>query len=478
MSSGTLAFFAVLILAGQVKAQPEDLKPIQLTVYPAKPPTPALKYQLLPHRRDQTTGNAAERYRKVAELIKAQPVTLSLSERLMEWRQLPPRDLPRQEVAKTLKDYEQVIDELVGAAFCERCDWDLGAKLRQSDKGLLVDHIPVREGVSLLDLAVRAAIADQKPQEAIRMLQAMFAASKHLAEHCIMSGYLTGLVLAREATERVQEFVQLSHVPNMYWALANLPSPLIDMRSSLEAERMGVDVLLPRVRETMTQPNPTPMSEAELLTVRKKLLDYRAVRQKRLEADIGITLDAVKLYPKARAALVSSGFSQEHIDKLPSFQIVLCFALLEHDRMHDEVAKWSNLPFWEGRVACRKVEAEFAKERVPLDILIGYEGQFSIFAPVLAKVYQNRAHLDRKLAALRIIEALRLYAANHEGKLPAALADIKEVPIPIDPITGKGFEYKLVDGKARLYGPPPPGEEARPHNTIYYELTIKRKAGD
>ncbi len=52
---------------------------------------------------------------------------------------------------------------------------------------------------------------------------------------------------------------------------------------------------------------------------------------------------------------------------------------------------------------------------------------------------------------------MRLYAAEHEGKLPAALDDIKEVPIPVDPVSGKPFGYKLEGGTATLDAPPPTG---------------------
>ena len=56
---------------------------------------------------------------------------------------------------------------------------------------------------------------------------------------------------------------------------------------------------------------------------------------------------------------------------------------------------------------------------------------------------------------LQIVEALRLIDAT-DGKLPDRLEDIRAVPIPIDPITGKAFEYTLELDRAILYAPPPP----------------------
>ena len=62
---------------------------------------------------------------------------------------------------------------------------------------------------------------------------------------------------------------------------------------------------------------------------------------------------------------------------------------------------------------------------------------------------------------LRAIEALRIYAAAHEGRLPDKLADIAEVPLPIDPTTGQAFSYQKTGDTAVLESPYPPGRSPR-----------------
>ena len=59
------------------------------------------------------------------------------------------------------------------------------------------------------------------------------------------------------------------------------------------------------------------------------------------------------------------------------------------------------------------------------------------------------ARTERQLAAIRCIAALRIYAAAHDGELPATLDEIKEVPIPLNPVTGKAFRYHL-EGKTAV----------------------------
>ena len=54
------------------------------------------------------------------------------------------------------------------------------------------------------------------------------------------------------------------------------------------------------------------------------------------------------------------------------------------------------------------------------------------------------------IARLRIFEALRIYAAAHDGQLPEKLSDIHEVPIPVNPYDDKPFTYHRDGNRAML----------------------------
>lgn len=58
-------------------------------------------------------------------------------------------------------------------------------------------------------------------------------------------------------------------------------------------------------------------------------------------------------------------------------------------------------------------------------------------------MYITTWSLKRRIAALRIIEAVRHHLATHDGKLPATLDDIKDVSIPLDPLTDQVFRWKV-----------------------------------
>ena len=81
--------------------------------------------------------------------------------------------------------------------------------------------------------------------------------------------------------------------------------------------------------------------------------------------------------------------------------------------------------------------------------------------------------LERALAALRVIEALRMHAAVHDGKLPDKLDDVTEVPIPNDPGTDRPFEYNR-DGDTATLVSLVPGDPV-PNNGLRYRVTIRNR---
>jgi hypothetical protein len=78
------------------------------------------------------------------------------------------------------------------------------------------------------------------------------------------------------------------------------------------------------------------------------------------------------------------------------------------------------------------------------------------------RAHQAGLRVERHLAALRCVEALRLHGAGHDGQLPARLDEVRAVPLPTDPVTGKGFDalYRRDGARAVLDVPAVPGQPA------------------
>ena len=56
------------------------------------------------------------------------------------------------------------------------------------------------------------------------------------------------------------------------------------------------------------------------------------------------------------------------------------------------------------------------------------------------------ALIEQYIAALRVVEALRMHMATNNGALPKSLSEIRQVPIPNDPLSGEDFVFES-DGK-------------------------------
>jgi len=106
--------------------------------------------------------------------------------------------------------------------------------------------------------------------------------------------------------------------------------------------------------------------------------------------------------------------------------------------------------------------------------LIDLTGQAEWEEPdIKEKVYLLMNRLNRHVAALQCVEAIRLYAGSHDGTFPGKLLDVKEVDIPADPVTTKPFSYDLSGSAAILESPD--SEDLEGKYAIRYELHLGQR---
>ena len=216
----------------------------------------------------------------------------------------------------------------------------------------------------------------------------------------------------------------------------------------------------------------TPEQVDKVVGVLREITDQREdVGLLRVRDQAEILLRIAARHEAAKKLLLDEGRPKELVDAMPHVQVALAAALRQYNESFDELMKWQGLPYWEAQPAMDRLEERFHQEQddkdgpaIPLARL---------FLPLVKKVFGARTRIDRRVAALRCVEAVRLYAAAHDGKLPASLDDIRQVPIPDDPVTGKPFGYRLVGDRAFFSSTPFPGQAVGNFNTPTYELSIR-----
>ncbi len=93
--------------------------------------------------------------------------------------------------------------------------------------------------------------------------------------------------------------------------------------------------------------------------------------------------------------------------------------------------------------------------------------------PAHDRIRVQMNYLDRKVATLECVEAIRLYTGAHEGKFADKLSDITEFSIPNDPVTNKPFIYSRTGSEAVIELQGTEGSDGK--NAIKYVLTLRDK---
>ncbi len=477
----------VLLTGTVVFAQPQPKDPPtkdvptadvrKFTATPAATPTPALKYELLPRLRDRTPGNAALDYHRAYLLRPSWPrdpkESTKLNETLIAWEELTVEKLPVAEVKKHLLGYSQSFRALDAAAKSDHCDWELASKISVKNIDLLLTEVQTfRELARSQKFRVRVALAENDFASAVQHIQTGIRLGKDVGEGATLIQSLVGIAITSIFLNELEQLIQRPNSPNMYWALATLPRPVLDPRSALEGEGRIFDNLFPNAKQL--EKGPVTVERANLL-LEEMLTAFNSMGSEINFAPGGLAVATyVALHAAgARKHLVELGWPAATVEKMPPAQAVALRAITAYRIMTDDQTKCFSLPFPEAR-------AELAKVRERGDKLRKDSGDaivtaFALTMPAVEKVHEAHARTNRRVAALRAIEAVRLHAAANDGKLPKSLADIKVVPVPDDPYTLKPFEYAVKDNAFTLAGLPPTRDKPHVGNNFRYEIGLKAK---
>lgn len=95
-----------------------------------------------------------------------------------------------------------------------------------------------------------------------------------------------------------------------------------------------------------------------------------------------------------------------------------------------------------------------------------------ILDPAHERMRMIERRATTRLNALQSLEAIRHYAATHNGQLPEKLSDISQMEVPNDMISDKSFEYRRTATGAVLQSAIPEGGNER--DAIQYEIVLKK----
>jgi hypothetical protein len=452
-----------------------------LKLTPRPVPVPALKYRLFPLALKLKEGNAVPIYLRL--IYERSDETRRQWEKIAQWNKLPPDELPIRKARKFFKTNRYMMQQLDLGARRKTAEWNY--TLDAGDPiGLLVPDIQtMRVYGGLLALKARVEIAEGDYDAAAHTLHTGFAFSRHVSEGPFLITSLVGIAIATQVSDALLDWVGRDGGPNLYWPLSSLPRPLIEMRKQLEFEYGVPELQFPVLGDLKRARTPAEWDAAlkEVRTELQRLMPLAEGESKKTNRFPPLTrrgpTDSAAQSPElpvAREYLVKRQYlPAAQVKAMSAAQVILLHIAGVNDEFRDDMFKGAHLPLTEAipvfQAALRRIHSAPDTEATRLPRLL---------LPAIHKAILIGNLLERRIDALRVIEAVRLYAAAHQGRLPDKLADITEVPVPKDPGTGKPFQYRRADETATLIAPALKprfaGKLPIPETRLRYRLTTNR----
>jgi hypothetical protein len=379
-----------------------------------------------------------------------------------------------------VKRWKDRFDLLAMAARRSTCDWNypLDEQRLRSIELVMYDINTLRVWGRLLALKARLEIAMGRFEDAERTLETGFAFGRHVGTGPFIINALIGVSIEGLMLNCVEDWIAKPGSPNLYWALTALPRPLLGLREANERERRLAENLIPELTDLEAPRSPAAWSvHLESMYNRMRSLASRVLPDDpkapkgegpadKLLASLGADLAAYKQANLAafRTQLAGSGiYSEEQVKAMTDDEATARGVGLTYRIVWDEVFKPAYLPY----TAVAKMDG--ARNRMVSEAEKGPLAVLAVLHPSVVSVQIAEARLDHRVALLRTVEAVRLHAASHDGKLPESLGAVREAPVPIDPITGSSFSMTLDGDVATLHAPNFP-DLALPD----YRITIRK----
>jgi hypothetical protein len=469
------------------RPKPPEPTVIRLAVDPAAEPRPALKYSFVIPISERKPGNAAPMYYRAIlaySVFRVGPndkQVLEFEERIDKWQSAPLATFPRAEVHKVV-DHFGAFEDLREGASRDECNWEWRLQDIEGPKGFefLLDEVQRSRGLlRLLAVKARLEIAEGRYGDAVDTLRVGFQFSRDIAKTPIIIPGLVGIAITGVLDDQVHALIGASHSPNLYWALTELPRPLIDLRPPLEFEVKFPSRIFPVLKDPEHALH-SPEQWADLIsqayhTLTRVLSDQPRDEPLGWQDRLAATGLALRGYTQAKRDLIAAGYDAATVERMPVGQVIAVDEAQLSRYIGDEVRKWTMVPYTEGWRRLRQADRRLiqnhylgpalsSREVIPIN---------SQLLPAISAAFDASIRRDISIAADRVIEAIRMQAAHNGGHLPRSLAEITVVPVPNHPRFGTPFPYKVEGGKAilevrRTTEPPEPMQEA----DEIFEITI------
>ena len=454
---------------------------IKITVSPAELPYPLLKYRFNTYVTEMESGNAAPLYSEAyARLDHLRAITLE--QQVYRSREYAETMWPKQFDKEPLNSSEE-IDALtrlrfkafpIQAMWASECPAEIdaaaeerlyeylqpvfhllekGSKKRDCDWGYLIDYKGIatmlehiqqsRELARYLQGKANWEIRNGKYDDAIKTIRIGLRLSEHVktSDFPVLVTGLVGIAIQGIMESEIRLLSAQPDAPNLYPALTQVVERNDVFQKSLQAEqfwlfsRKNIQEVFERMDTASDAEFNMILDEMLMLMIQVNQDDY----EKKFEITNAKALVCIACYPYGKERLLKQGFASEEIDEMSVSRVVVPYILEEIKAAYDLLIVASSFPVNSNHTAIVFDEMAYTNiSESPARIYL------ALLLPAVQAAKSAYLRQEQSLDLLKITEAIRYYAAVHDGKLPESLEAIEELYIPkINPMNGKPYTYRV-----------------------------------
>jgi hypothetical protein len=234
-----------------------------------------------------------------------------------------------------------VLESLQLASRRERCDWDYPIGEGNAYDMLLPDVNESRMFWRVQALQIRHHVARNQLDDAIESLQVGLAMARHIEQAPFIVHDLIAIACAQLMLTQAAELIQQPDAPNLYWALASLPSPLVSFHNAVDLELNFLELSFP---ETARLDRLHTLEEWRTLFDHLHTTELGSTRGRVLQDARKKTVYLVESHAKARRYFLKHKvYRAEQLDAMSLEEILVRWMLHPYSVVRDDLAKWCYL---------------------------------------------------------------------------------------------------------------------------------------
>jgi hypothetical protein len=435
----------------------------------------------LPTLAELRPGNAAPFYYRALVLQSQLPpeAPKQYAENEERWRENLSDPAVQKEVQAWVDKHTAILGQLKVATYREETAFDFRTQdlTGLETVGFLLPEIQeMRQLARLLQMKGLLEVQEGRHEDAIETLRMGYRLGQAAGEPRFLVAGLVGLANVSLMENVLRQLIASPEAPNLYWAIANLPRPLVDLRPAMQQEMEFPRQVFPMLNDVETAER-SPEEWRKLLVSALGIVPDLVANgdiKPEWQTQFAATALVMKAYPAAKRELIAAGYDAQRVEAMPVGQVILWQTARVTDEAYQDAFKWWGLPYWQVDQATQAVDprtlnpgldaqASLARGALPLA---------SILLPATLQVRAAEVRAERNLAALQAIEAMRLHAAR-TGSLPDSLDGLNP-PAPLNPVTGKPFSYQR-QGATAVLESPPLGNQSPRVSGLRYEIKLRDK---